>query len=1018
MTHAWNNDQRMADLPFTSTATAGGSKLSVRLPSRQTDTPPGFYMVFAFDARGVPSVAKIIRVNTPGARPDASAPVMADIPDQDWTSGAVKLQPVATSPVGATLRYSASGLPAGLSMSATTGAVTGTPTQSGTHFVTVSADDGRWTASRSFLWTVSTSDPLPQTVSPGPLSVGSTLNVTAAGGGSLYSWDFGDGSPATAATTTPAASHTYTKPGVFAVTVTAYNAQGLPSTSTFLQTVSLPATAGKPAQSSQMALTGSGAAQRLWLVNPDSHTVSVFDTAGRKRVAEIAVGEHPVALAEAADGRVWVSNERSATISIIDPTSLRVLRNVSLPSGSQPWGLARSGQTMYAVLQGMGQLVGFNTGTFARTGAVAVGANPRHVSVRGDGLAIYVSRFITPALPGEGTSQIRTAGRGGELVRVDAASFTVGNTIVLAHSERVDAENQGRGIPNYLGAMAISPDGTQAFVPSKQDNIKRGTLRDGQNLNFQNTVRAISSRVVMASETENLNARIDHDNASLATAAAFDPRGVYLFVALETSREVAVVNAHNQQQLMRIDTGMAPQSLAVSDDGMTLYVGNFMSRSLGVYDLSPLVNSGLTSVPLVATLSTTAADPLSAQVLKGKQLFYDARDTRLARDRYMSCASCHDDGGHDGRVWDLTGHGEGLRNTISLRGRAGTQHRRMHWSANFDEVQDFEGQIRTLAGGSGLMSNAAFNTGTRHQPLGDRKAGVSDDLDALAAYVSSLTSFEVSPFRTADGSLTPVALAGKQVFVDMNCAQCHGGTTFAASADNSQRKNIGTIKASSGMRLGSTLDGIDVPTLRDVWKTAPYLHDGSAATLTAAVMAHNRASMGGVVLDNTKLGNLVAYLQQIGAEEPAAIGNLALGKTATQTSDYGQASASLAVDGNTDGVFLNRSVSHTGSTAAQNWWQVDLGRQSAIESVEIWNRTDCCNNRLSKFHVFVSANDMSARTQEELLADPSVSRVRVGWLSTPSISLALPSRGRYVKVQLEGSNYLSLAEVKVFGSAP
>ena len=105
-------------------------------------------------------------------------------------------------------------------------------------------------------------------------------------------------------------------------------------------------------------------------------------------------------------------------------------------------------------------------------------------------------------------------------------------------------------------------------------------------------------------------------------------------------------------------------------------------------------------------------------MLLGKQLFYDARDTRLARDRYMSCASCHNDGGHDGRVWDLTSLGEGLRNTISLRGRAGAPGR-LHWSDNFDEVQDFEGQIRTLAGGTGLMSDAAFNTGTRSQPLGD-----------------------------------------------------------------------------------------------------------------------------------------------------------------------------------------------------------------------------------------------------------------------------------------------------------
>ena len=55
------------------------------------------------------------------------------------------------------------------------------------------------------------------------------------------------------------------------------------------------------------------------------------------------------------------------------------------------------------------------------------------------------------------------------------------------------------------------------------------------------------------------------------------------------------------------------------------------------------------------------------------------------------------------------------------------------------------------------MSNAQFNTGTRSQPLGDPKAGVSADLDALAAYVASLGSFRASPLRNSDGSMTAAA---------------------------------------------------------------------------------------------------------------------------------------------------------------------------------------------------------------------------------------------------------------------
>ena len=176
-------------------------------------------------------------------------------------------------------------------------------------------------------------------------------------------------------------------------------------------------------------------------------------------------------------------------------------------------------------------------------------------------------------------------------------------------------------------------------------------------------------------------------------------------------------------------------------------------------------------------------------------------------------------------------------------------------------MQDFEGQIRSLAGGTGLMTDAAFNTATRNQPLGTTKAGVSADLDAMAAYVASLNTFSTSPFRTSAGALSTAANAGKTVYTNLGCGSCHAGAAFTGSGINTLL-NIGTIKAASGKRLGATLTGIDIPTLRDVWGTAPYLHDGSAATLADAVRAHN-----GVTVNTTDMNNLVAYLREVGSEE-------------------------------------------------------------------------------------------------------------------------------------------------------
>ncbi len=881
VTHGWNMGQRFVELPFASTPAstnvAGGANLSVQIPGRASDVPPGTWMVFAFDNAGVPSVAKMVRMNVAASLNTSVSPVLTAPGNQSSVAGTgVNLALTATDPNGDPLSYTAGGLPPGLTLNATTGRVSGTPTAPGTYSVTVAASDGYNSATTTFSWVVSASGGgnivlgTPLQPAPTVAGVATPFSVSAFGASLRYRWDFGDGTPVSAWSSAPSTSHVFAQPGVYYVTVTARDSAGNEQHATVMHRSVLTATAQAPVQSSPLLLEPRlGASARLWVVNPDADTVSVYDSVTHTKLAEVAVGAAPRTLALAADGSVWVANKGAASISVINAGTLAVTRSITLPRASQPYGIAMARASGHALvaLEGTGQLLKINTSNFATAATLAVGAHARHVSVAADGSTAFVSRFITPPLAGEGSSTVQTAGAGGQVVVVNSGAggntMAVQRTIVLAHSDVPDGENQGRGTPNYLGATAISPDGTQAFVPSKQDNILRGTQRDGLALNFQNTVRAVSSRINLGTQTEDLAARIDHDNASLASAAVYDPLGVFLFVALETSREVVVLDAHRRNQIMRIDVGRAPQGLAVSADGLTLFVHNFMDRSVGVFDLKPLVQRSLASAPVLATLNAVATEKLSATVLRGKQFFYDARDTRLARDRYMSCASCHHDGGHDGRVWDLRAQGEGLRNTTSLRGRAGSQGR-LHWSNNFDEVQDFEGQIRTLAGGTGLMTDTQFGSGTRSQPLGDNKAGVSADLDALAAYVGSLNTFDPSPARNGSGALTTAGAQGRDLFAVLNCADCHSGTAFTRSAVDNPA-NVGTIKTASGQRLFGTLSGIDVPTLRDVWATAPYLHDGSAGTLESAVRAHNN-----VVVTDAQLALLVQYLREIGNEETSA----------------------------------------------------------------------------------------------------------------------------------------------------
>jgi hypothetical protein len=162
----------------------------------------------------------------------------------------------------------------------------------------------------------------------------------------------------------------------------------------------------------------------------------------------------------------------------------------------------------------------------------------------------------------------------------------------------------------------------------------------------------------------------------------------------------------------------------------------------------------------------------------------------------------------------------------------------------------------------------------------------------------------------------------------------------------------------------------------------------------------------------------LAEVQVFGASGNPGDTNLAAGKAATQSSTlpgYPTAGASSAVDGDTDGAFFDGSVTATNADAAA-WWQVDLGTSANVSSIVIWNRTDCCAARLNDYWVFVSNTSFLATDTPATLAG------RIGtWASHqtsapgPSATIAAGTQGRYVRVQLTGTNNLSLAEVQVMG---
>ncbi len=626
-------------------------------------------------------------------------------------------------------------------------------------------------------------------------------------------------------------------------------------------TVPVVALPQSPHHSSTILVETSSGADRIWNVNPDNNTVSVSGAQGNL-IQEITVGKAPWAIAKAPDqNMILVTNKADGTISVINTATLQVENTILIGQATQPHGIvfSVSGQHYYVVLEATALVQKCDAVTHAVVASIPLSGTPRHLAMTYDDTRLLVSNFITPPVPGESTADVDVDNGAGQVFAIDPSNMTLTNTIAVLHDNRQRSESQGPGLPNYLNAPVVDFNNAYAFVPFKKDNIGTGSMRDNLPLTFDQTVRAGTAALSLSTNLE-VGIGIDWDNASMATGAAITGDNRYLLVALETSRELAIYDTIAGFELMRLPTGRAPQGVALSTDGSIAYVHNFMDRSISRFDLTEMIQTRLPASNVLSSIPVVTNETLNSIIFTGKQLFYDAADDRLAADNYMSCASCHNEGSHDGRVWDFSSLGEGLRNTIPLNGRAGTGHGFLHWSANFDELQDFEAQIRALAGGTGLMANAEFNSGTTSQPLGDPKAGLSTDLDALAAYVSSLATFAPSPYAP-DHVLSTEAQLGKQVFIDNNCASCHGGPNFTLSGDASNLTDVGTLKTVSGTRLFGLLNGLDIPTLRDVWSTAPYLHDGSAQTLQDAVNAHSSSV---VNLTAQEVEQVTQYLLQIG----------------------------------------------------------------------------------------------------------------------------------------------------------
>jgi len=630
-------------------------------------------------------------------------------------------------------------------------------------------------------------------------------------------------------------SFSFSAAGNYSVNVRARNTDGVSDLQRVSITVAPEQTLPPGRHSSQLSCNGIDG--RVWATNQDNDSVTVLDAAQVEKIDEITGIDGPRSVVQVADDEVWVAARDADQIVVLDANTFSIKRSVSTGYGSAPTHLVANadGSEVFVSLYGSGQVVRYSVADKTQLGSrIDLAPSIKSMALSPDGGRLLIARFLS-------------AGQWAEVYEIDVSNWRRQRVYRLTKHTVDDDLDEGRGVPNYLDGIVINGAGNRAYVTGKKDNVDRGLLNGvGLDLDDDNTIRTIGMTLDLDRGVELKDQRIDFDNTSSMSGLSMSHDSRVLFAAMQGKNSVLAMEIGEDfrftGQTYDYQVGLAPQGMCFDAEQNKLFVKNFTARSVTSLDFT----NGYQS-PEATTVATVANETLTASELSGLQVFYNAFAGltnsnpigNMSAEGYISCASCHIEGAEDGNVYDFSGRGEGLRNTISLKGRGGTRFGDVHWSANFDEIQDFEHDIRDAFNGRGFMTDADF--ASADTPLGAPKAGLSQLLDDMSAYVASLgkESLPRSPQRNFDGSMTAAAQAGQQTFKDLGCIDCHSGT----ATTDTKSHNVGTLRAHSGSRLGESLDGIKTPSLLGVFATAPYLHDGSAPTLESVF-----TTLGGAVI--------------------------------------------------------------------------------------------------------------------------------------------------------------------------
>jgi hypothetical protein len=576
-------------------------------------------------------------------------------------------------------------------------------------------------------------------------------------------------------------------------------------------------------------LTGSAIAMvgdRSLVIDADSGELVLADAKGTV-LSRVAIGGTPGTSSQlvydTSAKRAYVADRANDRIVQVDVGDKLAIAG-EFPTATEPFGigLTPDRKTLLVTTVADRTLTAFDPTTGKQKWNHVLAREPRGLAISPDGQRAAVGYLATGTI-----EMIDLADQRGRHIALEAPSATgtrgstrrVQRATINQSAAFNGGADAGRAFARNAFAVQFIGHGLTVAAHQLSTPIQGQSFRENTGSYGGGFSPPISHRLAfLAGDEAQVGANIAVHQPQ---AMAWDARTDTLFVAGYGSDDVLIVDHASQADAklagqFSLATGSAcgPQGLAIADDG-TVNVWCGLSRTVAKMTRKD------NSAQFVVLGTALTKSKLSTLEHRGAELFRIANDGRLSSRGALACSSCHPEGRADGLSWRIEKH---ELQTPLLNGKVLGTHP-YKWDGGDKDLNISLSSTMRRLGGGGL-------------PAADTKA--------LAAFLEGMP-----PVRTPKRDVKQVARGQAMFEGELGCNSCHSGKQYT---DQSKH-----------MLTSGTLPEADTPALVGLAYSAPYFHDGSAATLQALLadngLVHGMAETSS--LSDAQLADLVAYLETL-----------------------------------------------------------------------------------------------------------------------------------------------------------